>query len=534
MQVCTRSRNGGSTWARLSRLAVVALAATLSVVEARAATLPPGFDETLVSGGLINPTTMALAPDGRLFVCEQGGTLRVIKGGVLLPTPFVSLPVDSAGERGLLGVAFDPAFATNQFVYVYHTVGGSPAHNRVSRFTAGGDVAAPGSELVILELEPLSGATNHNGGAIHFGPDGKLYVGVGENANSPNAQTLSNRLGKMLRINPDGTIPADNPFNSQATGANQAIWALGLRNPFSFAFQRGTGRMFIDDVGAATWEEIDDGIAGSNYGWPASEGPAGASPNPAFRYPLFVYGHGSSATTGCAISAGTFYDPDTVTFPADYFGKYFFSDLCSGWIRRFDPGSATATDFASGIAEPVGLLVSPAGDLYYLARGGGEVWRISATPAPPIPPAQPASKARFRLYNDVTKEHLFTTDANEYAVLATRGWVQEGAVYRVYASPGTVGSVTTVPLYRLYHEGIRQHLWTTDASEDAVLATRGWTQEGVDGHVLPSALVGVTTPLYRLAYAFLPIHLWTSDKNEYDVLATRGWVQEGVAAYVVP
>src|SRR4051794_22250124 len=185
---------------------------------------------------------MAIAPDGRIFVTEQGGTLRVIKGGTLLPTPFVSLTVDSAGERGLLGVAFDPAFASNGYVYVYYTATTPTIHNRVSRFTASGNVAVPGSEVAILDLNDLSSATNHNGGALHFGPDGKLYVAVGENANGANSQTLSNLLGKILRLNADGSIPPDNPFYTQTTGVNRAIWALGLRNPYTFSFQPGTGR----------------------------------------------------------------------------------------------------------------------------------------------------------------------------------------------------------------------------------------------------------------------------------------------------
>jgi glucose/arabinose dehydrogenase len=181
-------------------------------VPAAAATLPAGFTETQVAAGLSSPTAMAFAPDGRLFVCLQGGQLRVIKNGVLLPTPFVTLSVSSSGERGLLGVAFDPNFASNQFVYVYYTATTPALHNRVSRFTASGDVALAGSETIILELDNLSAATNHNGGAMHFGEDGKLYIAVGENANGANSQTLANLLGKLLRINPDGTIPADNPF----------------------------------------------------------------------------------------------------------------------------------------------------------------------------------------------------------------------------------------------------------------------------------------------------------------------------------
>jgi glucose/arabinose dehydrogenase len=322
---------------------------------------------------------MAFAPDGRLFVCQQGGQLRVIKNGSLLSTPFVSLTVDSSGERGLLGIAFDPNFATNHYLYVYYTVATSPIHNRVSRFTAAGDTAVPGSEAIILELDNLSSATNHNGGAIHFGPDGKLYIGVGENANGANSQTLSNLLGKMLRINADGTIPTNNPFYNTTTGNNRAIWALGLRNPFTFAFQPGTTRLFINDVGQSTWEEINDGIAGSNYGWPTTEGPTS---NPAFRSPIYYYGHGTTNTTGCAIVGGAFYNPPVLQFPSSYLGKYFFADLCSGWIRVFDPTAGTATGFATGISSPVDLHVGPDGALYYLAQGsGGQVFRVSALPA---------------------------------------------------------------------------------------------------------------------------------------------------------
>jgi glucose/arabinose dehydrogenase len=353
-----------------------------------AATLPSGFVETTFATGLSSPTAMDFAPDGRLFVCLQGGTLRVIKNGAQLPTPFLTLTVDSAGERGLLGIAFDPNFATNNFLYVYYTVPGSIAHNRVSRFTANGDVAAANSEMVILDLDNLSGAGNHNGGAIHFGPDGKLYIAVGENANGSNSQTLANLLGKVLRINKDGTIPTDNPFFN-TSGARKEIWALGLRNPFTFAFQPGTTRMFINDVGESTWEEINDGIAGSNYGWPITEGPTS---DPRFRAPLFAYGHGSTSTTGCAITGGTFYNPTTAQFPAGYAGKYFFADLCGGWIRLLDPSNNTAADFASGISSPVDLKVTPDGSLYYLAIGSSAVFKVQYSPVSPAITTHPANQ----------------------------------------------------------------------------------------------------------------------------------------------
>lgn len=370
--------------------ALAAFALLAIVLTAHAATLPTGFSETQLTASLTNPTSFAFAPDGRIFITQQAGTLRVIKDGALLAAPFVTLNVDSTGERGLLGVAFDPDFANNQYVYVYYTPNVTPRHNRVSRFTADGDVAAANSEVQILDLDNLSGATNHNGGAIHFGPDGKLYVAVGENANAANAQTLNNRLGKILRINSDGTIPTDNPFYGTATGDNRAIWAMGLRNPFTFSFQPGSGRMFVNDVGQAAWEEINDGIAGSNYGWNVCEGFC-SPPNPSYRDPLLTYSHSTGAYTGCAIVGSTFYNPVTAQFPSDYTGDYFYADLCNGWIRQYDIAGNTSTLFASGIGNPVDLHVSDDGALYYLARNPAGLWRVSFTGAPTNTPTNTAT-----------------------------------------------------------------------------------------------------------------------------------------------
>lgn len=387
----------------------------VSCLRVSAATLPSGFVEALFGAAVgSSPTAMAFAPDGRLFVCRQGGQVRVIKNGALLATPFVSLNVTSGGERGLLGIAFDPNFSANQFVYLYYTTSTLPIHNRISRLTANGDVAVAGSEVVLVDLEDLSSAQNHNGGGIHFGPDGKLYAGVGENANAANAQTLSNRLGKILRLNSDGTIPTDNPFYNTATGANRAIWALGLRNPYTFGFQPGTGRMFINDVGQSAWEEIDDGIAGSNYGWPNCEG-ACAQPNANFRDPLFQYGHGTGATTGCAIVGAAFYNPPVNQFPASYIGKYFFADLCSGWIRLFDPSTRTASAFATGVSSPVDLQVGPDGCLYYLAQGnGGQVFRVSAVASQPL---NISVRSRVGTGNDVMISGFISTTGSSKRVI---------------------------------------------------------------------------------------------------------------------
>jgi glucose/arabinose dehydrogenase len=267
---------------------------TIFAQQAPAAVVPSGFWEGLVIGGFTRPTAMAFAPDGRLFVALQDGDLRVIQNGVLLPTPFLHVDVSANGERGLLGIAFDPHFAINKYVYIYYTTATDPIHNRISRFTANGNVAVPNSEVVIFDLDPMTGL-NHNGGAIHFGPDGKLYAGVGDSSAPFNAQLLTNLHGKILRINKDGSVPTDNPFYNQASGNNRAIWAIGLRNPFTFAFQPGTGRMFINDVGENTWEEINDGIPGANYGWPETEGP---TDDPDYQSPIYAYRHVVLARTG--------------------------------------------------------------------------------------------------------------------------------------------------------------------------------------------------------------------------------------------
>ncbi len=357
-----------------------ALLAGFASVRLSALTLPEGFTQTVAASGLANPTSMTIAPDGRIFITEQGGNLRIWNGS-LLAAPFLQIDVDSQGERGLLGVALDPQFAANGFVYVYYTVGSSPSHNRVSRFLANGNSAVAGSETILLDLDDLI-PTNHNGGALHFGPDGKLYVAVGENGRSENAPLLSNLLGKILRINPDGSIPTDNPFFNQTQGKNRAIWAYGLRNPYTFAFGRTDGRMLINDVGQNTWEEIDDGIRGANYGWPSTEGP---TTNPLFVSPRFSYPHGGGGSRGCAITGGTFYDPLTELFPADYGGDYFFADFCNGWIRRLDLASGAAIPFASEVDFPVDLKTGSDGSLWLLTYGGGSLVRIRHAVEPPAP-----------------------------------------------------------------------------------------------------------------------------------------------------
>lgn len=371
------------------------------------AQLPAGFAETRVAEGL-NPTTMTFAPDGRLFVCEKQGLLRVIEGETLRKEPFldISSQVDAWNERGLMTVCFDPDFARNGWIYVYYTRNRKPddkghasSNNRVSRFTVKGDAADPRSEKVILELDNLSKTGWHNGGGLNFGKDGKLYISTGENANGPYAQDGTNLLGKLLRINKDGSIPADNPNYQKFRGNNRAIVALGLRNPFSIAVQRTTGLLYLSMVGA-NYEQIEAYDSATtplavNYGWPEIDGPPGKKPVPAgYRAPAYAYDHGRG--DGVALCSGDFYNPAAPgagAFPAEYTGRFFFADY-KGWIKFIDPVKPeTRYDFANGIDRPIDVETAPDGTLWYIARAGipggsdeansasknGSVWRVRWT-----------------------------------------------------------------------------------------------------------------------------------------------------------
>ncbi|HJT78912.1 MAG TPA: PQQ-dependent sugar dehydrogenase, partial [Gemmataceae bacterium] len=368
---------------------------------AGAAVYPEGFVEQRLVTGLTGATAMAVAPDGRIFVCEQTGALRVVEHDVLLPRPFVTLKVDSSWERGLLGIAFDPDFAHTHHVYLNYISPDPYPHHRISRFTAAGDVAVPGSEVVLFEGDDqrkLGGGiqNGHQGGAIHFGKDGKLYVAIGDQTAGAPAQDLHTLLGKMLRLNRDGSIPPDNPFYRQTTGKYRAIWALGLRNPFTFAVQPGTGRIFINDVGGFN-ETINEGVAGANYGWPTVD--RGPTADPRFRGPLYWYRESS-------ITGGTFYDPPVSQFPAEYVGKYLFNDFKAGWIKVIDPDHpGHVSDFAKdvGTRNVVGLEVEADGSLLLLGRDAwvidkdfrphtGALYRVRYTgrKAPPVIAGAPA------------------------------------------------------------------------------------------------------------------------------------------------
>jgi glucose/arabinose dehydrogenase len=333
--------------------------------------VPLGFSETTFSSGLSSPTAMEFAPDGRLFVAQKTGELRVITaGGTLLPTPFLTVNVNTFSERGLDGIAFDPNFSTNRFLYVYYTTNDPTPVNRVSRFTASStdpNVVQAGSELVLLDNIPSTNG-NHNGGALHFGNDGKLYIGVGEAGVPANSRTLANLNGKILRINSDGSIPSDNPFVS-TPGARGEIWALGFRNPFTFNVDPTSGNIFVNDVGGALFEEIDNLMKGGDYGWMLAEG---FSNIPGLINPISVYAHNGASA---AITGGTFYEASQ--FPSIYKGSYFFADFINGFIRRLDGTTLQAHEFITGASSPVDLDVGPDGSLYYLSISSGAVFKIT-------------------------------------------------------------------------------------------------------------------------------------------------------------
>ncbi|MFL5355654.1 PQQ-dependent sugar dehydrogenase [Archangium sp.] len=435
--------------------------------EEAAAAVPARFTDTEVVDGLESATSMALAPDGRIFVCEQAGRLRVIQNGTLLAEPFLTVTTDDNGERGLLGVAFDPSFPREPYVYVYYTATTPRTHNRLSRFTASGNRAVAGSERILLELEPL-GASNHNGGALHFGLDGKLYVAVGDNTRSSNAPRLDTLMGKVLRLERDGSIPTDNPFYTRTTGLYRAIWTYGLRNPFSLAVQPGTGRIFINDVGQGEWEEINEGVAGANYGWPDTEGPTTDS---RYRAPLFAYEHGSGTGKGCAISAGTFYNPPVAQFPAEYTGRYFFSDYCNGWIRTYDPRTGAVAVFATGMNALVDLDVGPDGSLYYLDRQEDEVHRIRYTTTGEAPTVARHPESLTVLTGQPA---TFTVSASGTAPLSYQ-WQRNGADL-----PGQTSASLTLTAVGLADSGARFRVRVSNASgsvlsNEAVLTVRSGT-----------------------------------------------------------
>ncbi len=390
-----------------------------------AAAVPLGFTDNVIADNVGSPTALAFTPDGRLLITTQPGQLPVYQNGSLVGTPALNLATQWPGgsrvcsnfERGLLGIAVDPNFATNNYIYLYYTYNknnacpGSSVVNRVSRFILlSNNVIITTTETILLDNIPSTNG-NHNAGDLHFGADGLLYISAGDaGTGGGNARVKTNLAGKILRIESDGDIPPGNPFIGDAnswrcgnpaggsgTGSCQEIFAYGLRNPFRFAFQPGTNTFYINDVGQDRWEEVDVGQAGADYGWNVREGPCPANTYCAPSLPsaytdlLYYYRHD---TTGCGSITGGAFVPAGV-WPAAYEGKYLFADYVCGKIFRLDPvggGAYTATDFATSLggSSAVHMIFGPYNStqaLYYTSyASNGDVHRVVYTATGNTPP----------------------------------------------------------------------------------------------------------------------------------------------------
>ena len=419
--------DGGSVMGYLQVMKRVALTLCLSpfflLAEVASATVPPNFTDELVTS-VGSPTAFAFTPDGRLLIARQPGVLRVFASGSLLPTAALTIPASSIctnSEQGLLGVAVDPAFASNNFIYLFYTFESPTCVNRISRFTLPpSNIIAPASELVLIDNMP-SPAGNHNAGDVGFGKDGFLYATIGDggcdyagNSGCAGANDAARDrhvlTGKLLRITSAGGIPATNPFQGAGTArcntgpttlgnTCQEIYATGLRNPFRFAFDpnAATTRLFINDVGQGLWEEVDEAQSGADYGWNLCEGNhpnnsaavgCGASAPSGHVPPIFDYRHGvqvpgTTSTTNCNSITGGAFVPNGV-WPSAYDGAYLLSDFVCGWIFRINNGGSSwsAVDFATNLggSSATHLRFGPYQStqaLYYATfASGGQIRRV--------------------------------------------------------------------------------------------------------------------------------------------------------------
>ena len=351
--------------------------------------LPAALAVTPVATGLSSPVFLTAPPgDARLFVVEQTGRIRVIENGTLLAAPFLDIAseISCCGERGLLGLAFHPQYATNGFFYVNFT--GTDGHTRVVRYTVSttrNAANATTAKLIIQVNQPFS---NHNGGMVVFGPDGMLYIGMGDGGSGGDpqnhGQTRSDLLGDLLRLNVNVGDPytpaAGNPYIS-TPNARPEIWAYGLRNPWRFSFDRSGGDLYIADVGQGSREEINvvpSTLAGVNYGWKLMEGRecfvSGCSQT-GLTLPVLDYGHTNGA---CSVTGGYVYRGSAIP---GIVGRYFYSDYCAGWLRsfRYVGGAATEqTDWGLSLGNVTSFGEDAAGELYVLTSGGQVLRLVNA------------------------------------------------------------------------------------------------------------------------------------------------------------
>jgi glucose/arabinose dehydrogenase len=346
--------------------------------------LPDGFAKVKLASGLKNPTAIAFAPNGDIYIAQQRGAIRLFRAGALVTTPVMTIATDLLTETGVLGMALDPNFASNGYMYIAYTT--PDEHAQVSRFTitGGGTTGNPASEVVYVRGDEFQSA-HHSVNDIHIGQDGKLWISVGDNDPAiTNGQTLTNIYGKILRLNLDGSIPSDNPF-LHVQGAVPSIYAYGLRNPFRFTFLPD-GRAMTEDTGSSYWEEMDTIQRGGNYGWDFYEGNCFAC---GYINPAYSYGH---LPTDAAASAMAAYSGNV--FPSTYSNTVFVGDYVRNDIEavKFDPTYTTEisqTVFDSSVGTIADLQEGPDGNLYYVGIYEGSFWKIY--PTGPFAPTATAS-----------------------------------------------------------------------------------------------------------------------------------------------
>ena len=363
----------------------------LAVPTAGATPALPDYSEQQVAGGLSSPTAIAFLPDRRLLVTEKGGDLKLVQGGV--GTTITSIPVCTASEMGLLGIAIDPAFNSNGFVYLYRTkpaAGGCGSStgrfNQVVRVTMSGNTVVAGSLTELLTGIRTDGG-NHDGGTLRIGPDNKLWVSVGDTgigdggnpgqSTNPYSQDLGALEGKVLRLELDGSPAAGNPFIG-TPGARPEIYARGFRNPFRMSFDPQTGRLWAADVGQNTIEEIDIVQSGGNYAWPRCEGTLPAACQLAGDIdPVFEYPHSGPGALGNSITGGAFLSPSFGAIGGQYvFGDYVASKLYLSAPNAARDDIATPVDFVTSASGPVDIVTGPDEALYWVAINSGEIRKI--------------------------------------------------------------------------------------------------------------------------------------------------------------
>ncbi len=353
--------------------------------------LPAGFTATqLIDYNMIAPTGVKVAPDGRIFVFDLFGGIKIFtEGSGFNPTPFGSIPVDATGDRGLLGAVFDTDFTNNPYVYIHYV--GTDSKVRIGRFTASSSV---GANFTILYTAPFASGYQHAGGGITMDQNGFIYFGIGDSGTPTNSQDLTTSHGKIHRINRDGSIPA-NPFVGQA-GVPTSIYAYGVRNPFRLTFDPVTTSVYVGDVGFNTWEEINLIEAGKNYGWALQEGPCTSTCS--FENPRYWYAHqfGTNNSNDASILMGPVYRG--TLYPTTYQGQMFVSDYVQGFLRTINPTVATTSfnTLSTSNGTVIDMDVAPNGKLYFVTITSPRLYRLDYTASssvnlPPVAAAYAAT-----------------------------------------------------------------------------------------------------------------------------------------------